>query len=127
MLKKIVASIAILLVGLAANIIIYNQTFTTPPSPLPSFAVCGNSDQNASDAPLPETTNIKVGVMAGEPIETNVSITVASQTCTGQYKAPTFHLSDFIGSWQFYINWLIWCLPLFCIAYLISRYAHIRH
>ncbi|HVX47856.1 MAG TPA: hypothetical protein VHA05_00670 [Candidatus Saccharimonadales bacterium] len=126
MAKKTITTVVILLIALAVNILIYKETFTTPPMPLPSFAACAGSDQNPARPSVPETTDVKIGVMAGEPFKTDKNVKVSAQTCTSQYKVPTFRLGDFISSWQFYANWLIWSLPFFGVAYLISRHAHIR-
>jgi hypothetical protein len=126
MLKRLLVIIIVLLAGLAINAVIYDKTFNTDPALAASFVCKG--ENGTSDIPPPASSKVGVKVSGGEPLNTSSTVTVVEQTCTGQYSAPTFRLADFIKSWQFYANWLIWSLPLFGIVYLINgRYAYSRH
>jgi hypothetical protein len=126
MLKRLAIVVVLLLAALVINGLVYSKTFVTNPSPLPSFNCIG--PQVATYTLPPQTSKAAVKISAGTPLTTETVLTVQEQTCTGQYTAPTFRLVDFIKSWQFYADWLIWSLPLFGIAYIAgSRYAHSRH
>jgi hypothetical protein len=131
--ERLLVAMLMLLFGFILTAFVYDLTFSAGSASQDTQNICEGDQAVPNDAVDdfrgPALVPVDVNVNAGRPFTTNVPVKVPQQQGCGAFSSePTFRVSDFLSSWQFYANWLVWSLPLLGIAHLISnRYAHSRH